>query len=114
MILSDTGNCWGLYVIASNGPTFLKYMLGVDIKTNGILSGLPWLSRYLGGVLSGLIADYLLSHEIFSVLWVRRIFNSICMCGPGIVMLILGFPPFGFQGIIHFVPNQENYSVKNQ
>ena len=29
----------GLNGLASNGPTYLKYMLGVDIKTNGMLSG---------------------------------------------------------------------------
>jgi hypothetical protein len=35
----------GIIVLGSNGPTYLKYMLGVDIKTNGVVSGLPMLSR---------------------------------------------------------------------
>ena len=31
-IISDMGNCWGIITLGSNGPTYLKYMLGTDIK----------------------------------------------------------------------------------
>ena len=34
MILTDCGNCWGLMTLGSNGPAYLKYMLGVDIKVS--------------------------------------------------------------------------------
>ena len=97
LIITDMGNCWGIITLGTNGPTYLKFMLGVDIKTNGILSGLPMLSRYLGGVFYGVIADYILAHRIWPVLWVRRVFNSICMCGPAITMMVLAFPPSGYQ-----------------
>ena len=95
MVISDCGSCWGMITLGSNGPTYLKYMLGVDIKTNGLLSGLPYLVRYIGGLFHGAIADFFVSHGILSVLSVRRIFNSICMCGPAISMFILAFPPYG-------------------
>jgi hypothetical protein len=75
MIITDMGNCWGIITLGSFGPTFLKFMLGVDIKTNGVLSALPMLSRYLGGLFHAAIADYLLVKNILSTLWVRRIFN---------------------------------------
>ena len=72
-------------------------MLGVDIKANGVLSGLPMLSRYFGGLFHAAIADFLLARRNWSVVWIRRIFNSICMVGPAITMLILAYPPFGSQ-----------------
>ena len=84
MIITDMGNCVGIMTLGSYGPSYLKYMLGVDIKTNGFLSGLPMLTRYLGGLFHAAIADYLFTKRDWSVLWVRRVFNSICMCGPAI------------------------------
>ena len=50
-----SNNCVGIITLGSYGPTYLKSMLNVDIKTNGILSGLPMLSRYVGGLLWGAI-----------------------------------------------------------
>lgn len=91
--ISDMGNCWGIITLGSNGPTYLKYMLGLDLKTNGILSGLPMLSRYIGGIVCGAFADYLLRKKYLTNTWIRKIFNSICMFGPGIVMLIMAFQP---------------------
>ena len=55
------------------------------------------LCRYVGGVVCGAIADCLLGKKCLSVLWVRRIFNSITMFGPGLVMCIMAFQPEGVQ-----------------
>ena len=30
-LISDMGNTWGINIFRSNGPTYLKYMLGTDI-----------------------------------------------------------------------------------
>ena len=84
MIITDMGNGVGNMTLRTYVPTYLKYMLGVDIKTNGFLSGLPMLSRYLGGVFQAAIADYLFTKQDWSVSWIRRVFNSFCMCGPAI------------------------------
>ena len=50
LMATDMGNSWGIIVLGSNGPTYLKYMLNVDIKTNGIVSGLPMLSRLVSSL----------------------------------------------------------------
>ena len=75
LIITDCGNCWGLVTLASNGPAYLKYILGVDIKTNGMLSAAPMLTRYLGGIVWAKIADCLIARGLLSIVWVRRIFN---------------------------------------
>ena len=45
LMITDSGNTWGLWTLSTNGPTYMKYILGVDIKMNGVLSGLPLLCR---------------------------------------------------------------------
>ena len=97
MVITDCGNCVGIMTLGSYGSLYLKRMLGVNIKVNGFLSGLPMLARYLGGLFHAAIADYLLRHRDWSVLRVRRVFNSICMVGPALTMLVLAFPPPGAQ-----------------
>ena len=97
MVITDCGNCVGIITLGSYGSLYLKKMLGVDIKANGVLSGVPMLSRYLGGLVTAAMADYLLKHRGWSVVKVRRVFNSICMCGPAVTMAILAFPPAGSQ-----------------
>ena len=49
------------------------------------------LSRYVGGLTTAAIADYMLAKKYLTVVWVRRIFNSICMFGPAVAMIILAF-----------------------
>ena len=61
----------------SNFSSYLKYMLGVDIKTNGFLSALPYLCRYLGGILHGRVSDTLYKRRLLRLVTIRRIFNSI-------------------------------------
>jgi sugar phosphate permease len=88
LMATDMSNSWGIIGLGTSGPTYLKYMLGVDIKTNGLVSGLPMLSRYLGGVFHSLIADWLQKRHLISVVWTRRIFNSISQFAPAIAMLV--------------------------
>ena len=96
LVITDSGNCVGIMTLGSYGSLYLKKMLGVNIKTNGVLSGLPMLSRYVGGLFHGAVADHLLRRG-WRVITIRRVFNSICMVGPAIFMFILAFPPPGSQ-----------------
>ena len=61
----------------SNFPSYLKYMLGVDIRMNGFLSALPYLCRYLGGILHGKASDALYRRRLLRLVTIRRIFNSV-------------------------------------
>ena len=91
LIIGDMGNCWGIITMASNMPTYLKLMVGMDITTTGILSSLPMLCRYIGGLIHGYIADWLLLHKKLSRVNVRRLFNSISQCIPALTMTLTAF-----------------------
>ena len=49
-LITDCANTFGISIFLGYGPVYLKYMLGLDIKTNGLLSALPMVARYVGGV----------------------------------------------------------------
>ena len=59
-------------------------------------SGDPFLSKNLNGLdLEKYRFNYehTLRKKYLTNTWIRKIFNSICMFGPGIVMLIMAFQP---------------------
>ena len=45
LVLTDMAACFGAFTFMTNWPTYLKFMLGLDIKTNGLLSALPFICR---------------------------------------------------------------------
>ena len=45
LVLTDIGNCWGLYLFYTQGPTYLKFMLGYSMTKTGLLNTVPMLSR---------------------------------------------------------------------
>ncbi len=91
LMTSDACNTFAAVVFFTNWSTYLKYMLGTDIKTNGILSALPFACRYVGGLLHGKIADTLYSRGVLRLVTIRRIFNSICMLAPAFTSVLVAW-----------------------
>ncbi|XP_066967806.1 sialin-like isoform X2 [Macrobrachium rosenbergii] len=87
IIVCDMGNTFGLSLYMNQLPTYMKNVLGFSIKKNGLLSGLPFLSRYIGGLIASSCGDWLIGKSLLSILSTRRIFSAIAMLGPGFVIL---------------------------
>ena len=47
--------------------------------------------RYAGGLIHGKIADTLYARGTMSLVNVRRVFNSICLMGPAIALVLLSW-----------------------
>ena len=75
----------------------MKTVQGLDIKKNGLLSALPFLLRYFGGIILCRIADYLVSRKLLSTTNVRRIFNSIALIPPAIALIMIAFATGGLE-----------------
>ncbi len=91
LLITDTANCWGLYTMATNVPSYLKFMLGLDVAAAGFLAALPPFSRYVGGVATAVVADKLLSSHTLSRTNVRRVFNSVSQVGCALSMALVAF-----------------------
>ncbi|XP_064111730.1 putative inorganic phosphate cotransporter [Macrobrachium nipponense] len=87
IIVGDMGNAFGLAIYTSQLPTYMRNVLGYSIQKNGLVSGLPFLCRYLGAVSSGILADWLLCREYLSIVAARKLFCSIAMFGPAILLV---------------------------
>ena len=90
-LITDCANTFGISIFLGYGPVYLKYMLGLDIKTNGLLSALPMVARYVGGVVIARLSDWLITSGRISRLNARRVFNSISQVCPAITIVCLGY-----------------------
>ncbi|KAG0705135.1 putative inorganic phosphate cotransporter [Chionoecetes opilio] len=87
IMICEVGNSFGYSVYFSYLPTYIENVIGVPIRENGLLSSLPFLARYLGGVLFATFGEWLIARGRLSVLPVRRIFSAVAMLGPAFALL---------------------------
>ena len=91
LMITDSANTWGMFTLLTNTPTYMKSVQGLDIKSNGLLSGLPFISRYIGAVTISPLADLIMKRQWLSTTNVRRLFNSVGLVVPCITLIMLAF-----------------------
>ncbi|XP_076437196.1 sialin-like isoform X2 [Babylonia areolata] len=82
---------YGVYMLLTQIPSYMKEVLKFDIKSNGVFSMLPYLAFWFFITVSGMLADFLISREILSVGWTRKLMAAIGMIGPGCFLIGTGF-----------------------
>ncbi|XP_056001235.1 sialin-like [Ostrea edulis] len=57
-------------------PLYMSDVLKFEIATNGLLSSLPFIGRFVAAIASGMLADKLMIKEYLSVTATRKIFHA--------------------------------------
>ncbi|XP_064107396.1 sialin-like isoform X2 [Macrobrachium nipponense] len=100
MMTADFGNNWAIGLFYTQLPTYMKNILGFSIKENGLISALPFISRYAGAVIMSIIGDWLLTHKYLSIRSTRRIFSTIAMWIPAIMLLGVAYVGCNWKAIV--------------
>ncbi|XP_043464166.1 sialin isoform X2 [Leptopilina heterotoma] len=80
-------NMWGIYFISTNGPKYTSQIIGLNMKSGGAITGLPYIARLFSGVLFAAAGDFIRRRSIMTVGWIRRIFMIFSHVAPGICLL---------------------------
>ncbi|KAH9509804.1 hypothetical protein Btru_045240 [Bulinus truncatus] len=91
ILIGHTCGNYGLYMLLTQIPTYMKEVLKFDLKTNGAFSMLPYLSMWLFITIAGVLADVFITRNIFSRVTTRKIMSSIGLFGPAICLVGLTF-----------------------
>ncbi|KAK4317784.1 hypothetical protein Pmani_011182 [Petrolisthes manimaculis] len=67
------GNNWGITFFFVQLPTYMRNVLGFSIKSNGVLSALPFISRYMGAIVWSNLVDFATSRKYISLLASRKL-----------------------------------------
>ncbi|XP_013197243.2 putative inorganic phosphate cotransporter [Amyelois transitella] len=93
LIIAHCGQNWGFWTLMTETPSYMSNALGVDIKSNGLMSATPYFAMFLVSFLVGQLSDYVLRKKWLSITASRKIGNSIGMYGPAIVLVVLTYAP---------------------
>ncbi|XP_053609910.1 putative inorganic phosphate cotransporter [Plodia interpunctella] len=95
VIIAHCGQNWGFFTLMTEMPTYMSKVLNMELKSNGILSSLPYLAMFLLSFSMGAMTDLILRRSWLSVTNTRKLFNSIGLWGPAVAMIGLSYAPAG-------------------
>ncbi len=87
VLIGQTTDTWISYFVAQYLPAYMKEVLLLDMRTNGVLSSLPFLAQIAGRLLAGPVSDKLES-VIPSTLNVK-LFNTISTGVPVLALVAM-------------------------
>ncbi|XP_042888563.1 putative inorganic phosphate cotransporter isoform X2 [Penaeus japonicus] len=91
IIIVHFGNNWGSFTFLAELPSYFKNIHHFDIKSNGLLSALPFLTLWIFSVVYSTAMDKLLSSRRLSIIAVRKISMAIASLGRALGLLALCF-----------------------
>ena len=80
----------GLYTFLTELPTYMATVLHFNIKSNAIISALPYLLMFIVSVLSTQAADFILAQG-YDRTYVRKLFNSLAIYLPALFIVLAGY-----------------------
>ncbi|CAG5042955.1 unnamed protein product [Parnassius apollo] len=95
IILAHSGQSLGFWTLLTEIPSYMNKVLGVNIKSNGLLSALPYVAMYILSFIFSWSSDFLVNRNITSLPTARKIFNTIAFWGPAVALLGLSYIPAG-------------------
>ncbi|XP_055943016.1 sialin-like [Argiope bruennichi] len=87
VIISHFGHNYAFLMFLTMMPTYFKTILHFDIKTNGLLSALPYVVQGISTFLASYCADKLRESKKLSITAIRKICNTIGLFGPALCCL---------------------------
>nr|XP_022918574.1 sialin [Onthophagus taurus] len=102
-ILCQFGGIWGLFTLMTHAPMYFKIIHGWDIKSTGILSGIPHILRVLYAFAFSELGDFLLRTNKLSRTNVRKLAATQCCILQGLLMLGLAYSGCNYTAAILFL-----------
>ncbi|KAF2348310.1 Major facilitator superfamily, partial [Trinorchestia longiramus] len=91
IIVAHTCSNWGWYMLLVKLPTYMRYILKFDIKSNAGLSAVPFLCMWIFTMLFANLLDFLLSRNILTTTVARKIATSVASMPPAVCLLLVTY-----------------------
>ncbi|XP_012271666.1 putative inorganic phosphate cotransporter isoform X2 [Orussus abietinus] len=91
LIAAQIGHDWGFFTMVTDLPKYMSSVLRFSIKSNGLLSSLPYLCMWLCSILSSWLADWVITAGLISRTNVRKLGTTIASIGPGLFIIAASY-----------------------
>ncbi|KAM9234601.1 LOW QUALITY PROTEIN: putative small intestine urate exporter [Dugong dugon] len=80
---------WPFYIMMAYTPTYINTVLQVNLRDSAILSALPFIFGFICIIVGGLLEDFLLSRRTLRLITIRKLFTSIGVLFPSLLIVSL-------------------------
>ncbi|XP_061387042.1 putative inorganic phosphate cotransporter [Musca vetustissima] len=91
LLVDHCAHNWGFWTLLTQLPTYMKYILNMNIQSNALFSALPYLIMLLLTFFFGYLADLLHKRQWVSTNVSRKLLNTIGQWLPMVSLVALGF-----------------------
>ncbi|EDW01195.1 putative inorganic phosphate cotransporter [Drosophila grimshawi] len=91
LLAAHCGFTWGFYTLLTEMPTYMSSVLKLNVKSNALLSSLPYFAMGVLCFVFSPISDMLINRGTLTVTTARKLFNSIGLWVPMACLIGLGY-----------------------
>ncbi|XP_055354594.1 sialin-like isoform X2 [Paramacrobiotus metropolitanus] len=91
LLAVEFGHNWAFYTLLTNLPTYLSNILHYSLKSNGVLSALPYTLRFVLTMISLFASDWIQSRQHWSTTFLRKFFSLGAFLGCGAALVGVAF-----------------------
>lgn len=91
LVMAQSAYAYGFYTLLTQIPSYMKNVLDKDIKSNALLSSLPYIAMLLLSLIFAWLSKIMQKKDSISLSFNRKLFNSIGNWGPMIMLIALGY-----------------------
>ncbi|XP_034479561.1 putative inorganic phosphate cotransporter [Drosophila innubila] len=91
LLAAHCGFNWGFYMLLSEMPTYMNSVLELNVRSNALLSSLPYFAMGVLCFVVSPISDLLINRGTISITAARKLFNSIGQWVPMGCLIGLGY-----------------------
>ncbi|XP_067658407.1 sialin-like [Haliotis asinina] len=91
LLTAHISQTWIETTITTFIPMYMNDVLKFKIEENGLLSSLPFLGRFLGGIATAYIADVIQSKSLMKTTYTRKMFQTIGSIIPASLLIAVSY-----------------------
>lgn len=91
LLVAHSAQNWGFWTLLTEIPTYMNQVLEFDIKSNALLSAMPYLVMWLLCIGFSELSDWLVNRGCVSNGAARKIFNTLGHWVPAAALVALGY-----------------------
>ncbi|XP_063915675.1 putative inorganic phosphate cotransporter [Zophobas morio] len=91
ILIAACAQCWGAFTLLTEMPSYMDGIMNFDIKSNSLLSAVPYVGHVLTGIAVSPLADKLIINQVFRTTTTRKIFGGLGTFVPALALTWLAF-----------------------
>ncbi|KAL0839177.1 hypothetical protein ABMA28_017145 [Loxostege sticticalis] len=93
IVVAHIGYSWGLLTLFYEVPAYMDKVMGVNIKTNGLLTALPFVTMFFTNFFFSWLADMLIVKKYLNVTQTRNLLNTMGCVAAAVGCVALAYAP---------------------